>query len=85
LLGVDDVLKVIAQTLVERVDVDSAIDDSKQSEVLVYRQVGQDVLGQSLHLLLVLSMLRPTSLEEEAIDLVKRWMPAIDQVAQVVN
>jgi hypothetical protein len=53
--------------------------------VLVNRQVGQDVLGQSLHMLLVLSMLRPTSLEEEAIDLVKRWMPAIDQVAQVVN
>jgi hypothetical protein len=61
------------------------MDDPQESEVLIDRQIRQDVLRQSLELLLGLGSGGSTSLEEVAVDLVQRGVATVDQVTKVVD
>ena len=83
-MTVDDVLEVLAQTCIERLQVYFALNDFEQSVELVDGQVFNYSLGHRCDFLLI-GVLRQSLVDEVRVDLLERGVTSVDQVPQVLD
>ena len=83
-MAVDDVLEVLAEAKVERLQIDFSLYDFEQSVELINRQIFNDCLRHGGDLFLGRA-LRQGLVDEVAIDLLQRGVASVDQVSQILN
>ena len=83
-MAVNDILEVLAQSHVQRLQIDFALHDFQQTVELIDRQVLNDGLRHGSDLLLR-GRARQCLIDKVGVDLLERGVSAIDEIAQVFN